>query len=101
MSAVKVDRDMIAAEIQAAIDRSTTMSDRDKRRASRVMDGRFRWQQRARQQVIDKAVIELLAEELIVPTPEGVEAAVDWDSIATFIERILPLILQLITLFGG
>lgn len=97
---VNVDRELIAEAITDQIEQSSDLSKREKRRATRVMNGRFRWQQRARRQVIDKAVEELLAEELIVPTEDGVEAAVDWESILGFLKEFLPVLLQIISLFG-
>ncbi|WP_413432773.1 hypothetical protein [Crateriforma spongiae] len=43
------------------------------------------------------------AEGVLPMTPDGVieRASIDWDGFASFLERIVPIILQLISLFGG
>lgn len=62
--------------------------------------------------LVDKDVLESVfnSTDAIMPTPpkalsNGALAARDWsgflDALATFVERILPLIMQIIGLFGG
>jgi hypothetical protein len=42
----------------------------------------------------------MLAASVIVPTPDGVEAAVDWEQVVKFLGELLPVLLQLLILFG-
>lgn len=94
-----MDRQQIETLILQAVDKSQTLDRREKRRIERVMKSPFR--RRAREKIVDDVTAAMLAEEVLVVTPEGVEMAIDLDGIIAFIERILPLIMQLITLFGG
>lgn len=89
-----------ARAIMDAAERSETLSRGEKRRIQRVMRGG--WFQEARKnRIIDAVAQRMHAEQLIAVTPAGVEAAIDWDSILAFIEKLIPLIIQLIGLFGG
>ena len=85
-------------QVYAAIDGSE-LSDRQKR----VFKRRMQWRPRVRQAVMDEVIAQGFAEEVFIPeiSDSGdVTVQVDWDSIADFLERILPLILQIIGLFG-
>jgi hypothetical protein len=43
-----------------------------------------------------------IAQELAVDNPKAFgDPSLDWDAILAFIEKLLPLILQLISIFGG
>jgi hypothetical protein len=68
----------------------------------RIMDPP-RWafrRRRIRERVIDQAIDDMLAASVIVPTPDGVEAAVDWEQVVKFLGELLPVLLQLLILFG-
>lgn len=71
-------------------------------RIERIMDPP-RWafrRKRIRERVIDQAIDDMLASGVIVPTPDGVEAAVDWDQVVNFLGELLPVLLQLLILFA-
>lgn len=96
-----LDRDTIADEIITAA-RDSDLSEREKSRIVGTMEKPRWWQfrkRRVRDRVIDQAIDGMFTEELVVATPDGVEPAVDWDAIASFFERMLPLILQIVSLF--
>lgn len=98
--AVEGFREEVATEIVKQLP-NANISERDRGRIARVMGGRGWFNKRRRERVIDEAVKQLHSEQLIEVTPDGVQAAIDWDGIASFLERILPLILNLVKLFGG
>ena len=77
-----------------AIQKNPDLKKRKKRRLIRKL-GRKRVQLVVLDHVNEKA----LEDEII--TLGDVEAQIDWDAIADFLERIFPLILQLIGLFPG
>ena len=92
---------MNTADIEKAVIEAAEKSNLgrfQKARIERIMTGRFR--PIAKKNITDRVTAALLAEEMIVASDSGVEFAVDWESILAFIERLLPLILQLISLFG-
>lgn len=94
-----IDREVIAQQIVEASEASDS-SRFEKRRVRRVMNAKFGRLKRAKEQAIDFAASEALTSGVVVATASGVQPAVDWDAIADFFERILPLILQIIGLFG-
>lgn len=96
----KVFRAEVAKSISEAAEKSETLSRGEKRRIQRVMRGGW-WNESRKNTIIDRVAEKMHADGAIVVTPEGVQAAVDWDAILSFIEKLMPLILQLITLFGG
>lgn len=51
--------------------------------------------------IIDQAIEALIEAQKLVATPEGVEAAADWMAIIQFIKEFLPVLLQILDLFGG
>lgn len=87
--------EMILDEVLAALGKSE-LSDRQKR----VYARRLKFRPRIREMILDEVVSQAYAEGLIDIEEGEVEAQVDWDGLIEFIERILPLILQLIGLFG-
>lgn len=97
---VKAFRDEVAKSIVEQSEKSDKLSRGDKRRIARVMKGGW-WNDARREKIIDATVQKMYAEQVVIVSPDGVQAAVDWDGIITFIERLMPLILQLISLFGG
>lgn len=101
--AMSVDsfREQVAEEITKQASASQSLSGVEKNKIARVMGGHGWFNRRRRERVIDAAVHQLHAEQMIDVTPDGVEAAIDWDGIASFLERLMPLILTFIKLFGG
>ena len=93
-------RQEVAQSIIAAAEKSTTLSRGEKRRIDRVMKGGW-FQEGRKNQIINAVVQQLHAEQAIVVLPDGVQAAVDWDAVIEFIEKLIPLIVKLISLFGG
>jgi F420-0:gamma-glutamyl ligase len=83
----------VLQHIEAAIDKSDR-SDRQKRVAKRRLK-----RPRVQELVLDEVVARGYVEQYITVSDEN-EILVDWEGIIAFIERILPLILQLIGLFG-
>ncbi len=100
--------DRILKQVETAIQDSDRLTDRRKARMLRVLNRRPKVAQR----VVDEVTARALDADLITfdyyqtrsddDDEEGkVRARVDWDSIIAFIERLIPLIVQLIGLFGG
>ena len=92
---------MNALEIQNAIVEAAESSDLptfQKNRIKRIMASPIR--PFARRSIVNRVTEALLAEELLIVTAAGTEAAVDWAAILKFIEAMLPIILQLIALFA-
>ena len=47
-------------------------------------------------------VAELVLEKIVTENPKAfADPGVDWDAILAFIEKLLPLILAIISMFGG
>lgn len=92
---------MKAIDIQQAVIDAADASDLSgyqKNRIKRIMKSPFR--PIARRNITDRVTEALLAEEMIVVTEAGVEAAVDWTKVLEFIKTLLPIVLQLIALFA-
>jgi hypothetical protein len=92
---------MKAIDIQEAVVKAAEASDLSefqKNRIKRIMKSPFR--PIARRNITDRVTEALLAEEMLVVTEAGVEAAVDWEKILERIQKLLPIILQLIALFA-
>jgi hypothetical protein len=88
-------------QIQNAIIEAADASDLgtfQKNRIKRIMNSPVR--PFARRSIVNRVTEALLAEELLVVTESGVSAAVDWTAILEFIKTMLPIILQLISLFS-
>lgn len=93
-------REEVARSIVEKAKESDQLTRRQKRKIERVMRGGWfnQWRKDA---VLDDVIKKLHVEERIVVTPDGVQAAVDWNAILSFVEKLLPMILQLVSLFGG
>lgn len=92
---------MNASEIQKAVVEAAEASDLpafQKNRIRRIMTSPIR--PFARRSITNRVTEALLADELLVVTESGVEAAVDWTAILEFVKQMLPVILQLIALFA-
>lgn len=98
---VEMFREDVAAEILRQVDSVPSLSKSERNRISRAMGGRGFVNRRRRDRILDEAVKQIHSEQLIGVTAEGIEPAIDWDGIASFLERIMPLILTLVKLFGG
>lgn len=96
---VSVDREKIAAAIIEA-SRQSDMSRWKKRRVKRVMTSNRGRLKRAKEQAIDMAASEMLTAGVIVATQDGVEAAINFEVVLGFLEKLMPFILQIIGLFG-
>ena len=96
-----VDRDDIADQIIEAAEQSDDLSRREKRRIKRVMNAKRGRLLKMKNVAIDQAVEEMLVAEVIVATPDGVEANWNFQAILEFLEGLLPIILQIISIFGG
>jgi len=98
--AVSDFRAEVAKSILQEAEKSDKLSRGEKRRIARVMRGGW-FNDSRREKIIDSVSEKLHAERAVVVMPDGVQAAVDWDAILAFIEKLMPLILQLVKLFGG
>jgi hypothetical protein len=96
---VKAFRDEIARSIVEAAEKSDKLTRLEKRRIQRVMKGGW-FNDSRREQIISSVAQKLHSEQMIVVMPDGVQAAVDWDAVLNFIEKLIPLILQIVSLFG-
>ena len=67
-------------------------------RQKRVFVRRLKWRPRIRQAVMDEVIASAYAVELILLQEDGV--LIDWEGIFELIKVLLPIILQLIGLFG-
>ena len=77
------------------------LSGRELARVERIMTAP-RWQfrrRRVQERIIDEAVDSMLVAGVVVATPEGTEAALDWSAVLEFIKELLPVILHIIALF--
>lgn len=100
-----MDRKQVELAFLEAVQKSR-ISNLKKNRIERIFsDDGPRIGQRRRQtlqdRILDEVTDYMIAEQLVVVTEDGVEAAIDWNSLISALERIIPIILQLITLFGG
>lgn len=91
-------REEIQSLILQAAQKSEAVGPLQRRRIERVMTSNFRVA--ARERITDRTLEALLDDGEIVVTPEGAQAAVDIDKIISAIERLLPVILQILRLFG-
>ena len=85
-----------AREIQKrliqAIEEDASLDDRKRRALKR----KLRWRPRLRQEVLDMITSESLsAGVLAFPS-----AQIDWDALLAFIKELIPIIVELIELFG-
>lgn len=93
----KIDREEIASMILQANEQST-LRQGQKNRIERVMKSRFR--SAARERMIDRVAQNLLDTGAIQVGPDGTQAAIDIKAIIAAIEKWLPVLLQLLALFG-
>jgi|GEM_PF-5927313 hypothetical protein len=93
----KIDREEIASMILQANEQST-LRPWQKSRIERVMKSRFR--NPARERMIDRVTQNLLDTNAIQVGPDGTMAAIDIKAIIAAIEKWLPVLLQLLSLFG-
>lgn len=91
-------REEIQSLILQAAQKSETVGPLQRRRIERVMTSNFRVA--ARERITDRTLEALLDDGEVIVTPEGAQAAVDIDKIISAIERLLPVILQILRLFG-
>lgn len=94
-------REEVAKGIVQAAQESDNLNRFEKRRIERVMKGRW-WNASRKEAVLDHVVKTMVQERQVEVLPgDGVMAATNWDDIFGFIERLIPLIMNLISLFGG
>ena len=88
------DRSRLLKELRQAIDATDQLTGRQKRVAKRKLRRPI-----PQQQALDFIAAEAMVDGVFYASEEDqFEVLVDWDSFAAFLERILPLLLQL---FGG
>jgi hypothetical protein len=93
----KIDRAEVASMILQATEQSN-LRPAQKNRIERIMKSRFR--NAARDRIIDRVTQNLLDTGAVQVGPDGAQAAVDIKAIIAAIEKWLPVILQLLSLFG-
>lgn len=94
-------RAQIATSIREAARESTELNRFEKRRVERVMSGRGFFGEWRKQAVIDKVAKKMVDDGEVEVTPDGVMAAGNWQQWMEIIQQLLPLILQIISIFGG
>lgn len=97
-SGPKIDRDEVAAMILQATEQSD-LRPAQKNRIERVMKSRFR--SASRERMIDRVTKNLLDTGAVQVGPEGAQAAIDIQAIIAAIQKWLPVLLQILSLFGG
>ena len=75
---------------------ASTLTDRQKAVAIR----KLRFRPRIRQLILDEVIAQGYSEGVILPGEGDAVALIDWEEFAKFLERIIPLIIQIIGLFG-
>jgi hypothetical protein len=104
----ETELDIVGSAYAAEDTLAQTLDRRDMRRAGlTVLNVRRRVKQMARSGELTRdmsrdRIREIVMDDLMGDNPRAFEnfGAVDWDAILAFIEKLLPLILQLIALFG-
>jgi hypothetical protein len=95
-----IDRQTVKDFILQAAYRSNQPR-RIRRRIEKILSAKRGRKLRIQNQMVDLAIVECVEAGAIVMTPDGAEAAIDWQALADFFEKMLPLILTLVKLFGG
>jgi len=97
---VKVFRAEVAKGIVEAAEKNPNLTRGEKRRIERIMRGG--WLVEPRKQTIITNVIQgIHAEGAIAVTPDGVQAAIDWDQVFLIIEKLIPIVKMFVALLGG
>ena len=94
----KIDRTEVASMILQAAEQSE-LRPGQKKRIERVMKSRFR--SAARDRMIDRVTQNLLDTGAVQVGPDGAMAAIDIKAIIAAIQKWMPVLLQILTLFGG
>lgn len=94
----RIDRDQIASLIIEA-NRHSSLGRLQKNRIERIMSSPFRTA--AKERAIDKVAQQLLDDGALEVTPDSVQAAIDIEQIILIVERLLPIVLQILSLFGA
>ena len=87
-----------SAIIQAA-NKSDKLSRIQKNRLERILT--TNWRPRVKKAITDQVMNSLLAEEMLIVSEDGtVTPMFDFDGLIAFLEKLIPLIISLIGLFG-
>lgn len=78
--------------------RDSNLTRLQKNRIERVLTSRFRAP--ARERLVDQVTQNLIDEGALIFTPEGAQAAIDPRAIIEAIQKWLPVLLQILSLFG-
>ena len=85
--------------ILTAADKSTKLSRFQRNRLNRILTTNLR--PNAKKEITDRAMTELMAVNMLVVNNDGtVEPLFDFDELIAFLEKLIPLIITLIGLFG-
>jgi hypothetical protein len=103
-----VDRDVVAAAYAAEADLEVHMSRREMRRMGlTVLNIRRRTRQMAIAGEITSDMSHEQIRDIVIDDLQGDEprafqqlSAIDWDKVIAFIEKLIPLILKIIAMFG-
>jgi hypothetical protein len=103
-----VEKDVVAAAYEAEAELASRMSRREMRKAGlTVLNVRQTTRQLARNGDItsdmpQERIRDIVLDQLYIDNPKGFEnlGAPDWDAIIAFITKLLPLILQILAIFG-
>jgi phage FluMu protein gp41 len=103
-----VERDVVAAAYAAEVELGGRMNRREMRRAGLTV---LNVRRRARQLAIAGEITSDMSHEqirdIVIDDLQGDEprafqqlSAIDWDKVIAFIEKLIPLILKIISMFG-
>lgn len=82
--------------VHDAVDADQTLSSREKRR----IKGAMRWRPRKRREILGLVMSECYAAS-VVDENGTIQGAMDWQAIIEIVRELLPIILEIISLFGG
>lgn len=89
----------LESAILEAVNKSDKLSRIQKNRLERIMT--TNWRPRVKKAITDQVMTSLLAEEMLIVSEDGVITPMfDFDGLIAFLEKLIPLIVSLIGLFG-
>jgi hypothetical protein len=94
----KIDRNEVALMILQATEQSD-LRPGQKKRIERVMKSRFR--SAAKERMVDRVTQNLLDAGALQVGPDGTHAAIDIKAIISAIQKWMPILLQILSLFGA
>lgn len=89
----------LESAILEAVNKSDKLNRIQKNRLERILT--TNWRPRVKKAITDQVMNSLLAEEMVIVSEDGtVTPMFDFDGLIAFLEKLIPLIVSLIGLFG-